>query len=142
MEQLSRVRASLQVHGIRDASDYAEVLIAESLGGQRVASRVNKGHDVLCGLYGRVEVKCRQLPAAGRLEERVEISAAKEAGFDFLAVVIFHSDFRVKGAVLVPYGVVWELTAHQQYNRISYSQASQLIGAIDISGAVRLAADK
>jgi hypothetical protein len=39
MQQLGIVRASLQEFGIRDAADYAEVLIAEALGGERVASR-------------------------------------------------------------------------------------------------------
>src|SRR5438132_7912751 len=87
MQQLAALRESLREHGIRDASDYAEVLVAEALAGQRSASRVNKGHDVLAELYGRVEVKCRQLPPDGRVEERVEVAASKEDGFEFLAVV-------------------------------------------------------
>src|SRR2546425_1150463 len=105
MQQLSVIRAALQEYGIRDASDYAEVLVAEALHGQRVG-RVTKGHDVMAPSYGRVEVKCRQLPADGRLEQRVEFSESKEGGFDVLALVIFNVDFTVKGATVVPYKAV------------------------------------
>jgi hypothetical protein len=141
MRQLAIVRDRLRDFGIRDAADYAEVLVAEVLAGQR-ACRINKGHDVLTELYGRVEVKCRQLPPDGRLEERVEVGAGKEGGFEFLAVVIFRPDFGVKGAVVVPYAAVWELVAAQKYNRVSYSQACQLPGAVDITTAMQNAADR
>jgi hypothetical protein len=142
MRQLAAVRDKLRKFGIRDASDYAEALVAEALVGQRLPSRVNKGHDVLADLYGRIEVKCRQLPADGRIEERVEVGAAKEDGFEFLAVVIFRADFAVKGAVIVPYDAVWESVARQEYNRISYTQASRLPGAVDITTAVQTAAER
>jgi hypothetical protein len=122
MSQLRAVRQLLLPFGIRDAADYAEVLVAEALGGKRL-SRINKGHDVVTTAYGRVEVKCRQLPSGGRIEERVEIGTGKEGGFEFLAVVIFRPDFSVKGAVLIPYAAVWEIVAAQKYGRISYSQA-------------------
>lgn len=142
MRQLAALRERLRGFGIRDAFDYAEVLVAEALEGSRLASRVAKGHDVLAGLYGRVEVKCRQLPPDGRIEERVEVGPGKEGGFEFLAVVIFHPDFAVKGAVVVPYAAVWELVARQAYNRVSYAQACQLPGAVDITAAVQAAAER
>lgn len=136
MQRLVATREQLREFGIRDASDYAEVLVAEAMSGQRLSSRVNKGHDVLTTVCGRVEVKCRQLPVDGRVEERVEVGAGKEDGFDFLAIVIFRPDFSVKGAVIVPYSAVWELVAAQRYNRVSYSLACQLPGAVDITAAV------
>lgn len=142
MHQLSVLRENLREHGIRDAADYAEVLIAQAVNGERVASRVTKGHDVVSSQFGRIEVKCRQLPPDGRIEERVEISVAKESGFDHLAVVIFQPDFSVKGAVVVPYASVWELARNHQYNRISYPQACALAGAIDITSSVSKAADR
>ncbi len=103
---------------------------------------MNQGHDVVCGRYGRVEVKCRQLPPDGRTEERVAISPSKKSGFDFLAVVVFHTDFTVKGAVIVPYSGIWKVAAHQEYNRVSYSQALRLAGAIDVTALVRKAASE
>jgi hypothetical protein len=142
MRQLAVLRESLREHGIRDASDYAEVLVAEALDGKRLTSRVNKGHDVLTEVFKRVEVKCRQLPPDGRVEERVEVSPSKEEGFEFLAVVIFHPDFSVKGAVVVPYSAVWEFVSQEDYNRISYSQACRLHGAVDITSAVQKAAKR
>src|SRR5579884_3077762 len=93
MRQLAALRERLREYGIRDASDYAEVLVAEALNGKRLSNRINKGHDVFAQIYNRVEVKCRQLPADGRVEERVEVSPSKERGFEFLATVIFHPDF-------------------------------------------------
>jgi hypothetical protein len=142
MRQLAALRGRLREFGIRDTSDYAEVLVAEALDGWRLASRVAKGHDVLAESYGRIEVKCRQLPLDGRIEERVSVGAGKEGGFEFLAVVIFCPDFVVKGAVVVPYAAVWDLVARQAYNRVSYSQACQLPGAVDITEAVRAAAER
>ncbi|MEX2172968.1 MAG: hypothetical protein WD872_01315 [Pirellulaceae bacterium] len=142
MRQLSLLRDQLRCYGIRDASDYAEVLVAEALGGKRLASQVTQGHDVLASEYGRVEVKCRQLPADGRVEERVVVGASKRSGFEFLAVVIFRPDFSIRGAVVVPYAVIWKFSARQRYNRISYSQACRLIGAVDITTAVQMAANR
>ena len=140
MQQLAVVRAGLREYRIRDASDYAEVLISETLDGIRVASPANQGYDVVCERLGRIEVKSRQLPPDGRTEERVEVSESKASGFDFLAVVVFHPDFEVRGAVVVPYDSVWQLVASQRYNRISYSQACGLRGAIDVTDRVRDAA--
>jgi hypothetical protein len=140
MHRLAVVRADLREYRIRDAPDYAEVLIAEALGGIRVASQVNPGYDVVCERFGRIEVNSRQLPPDGRTEERVAVSESKESGFDFLAIVVFHPDFDIRGAVVAPYDSVWELIASQRYNRISYSQACGLRGAIDVTDRVREAA--
>lgn len=136
MFQLSQTREVLREYGIRDAADYAEVLVAEALGGEREQSGVTRGFDVLAPRYRRIEVKCRQLPLDGRSEERVAIGNSKESGFDYLAIVIFFPDFRVRGAVLVPYPEIWKYVKLSQYNRISYSQACRLNGAIDITESV------
>jgi hypothetical protein len=141
MRQLARLRKQLREFNIRDASDYAEILVADALQGERLPSRVSKGHDVFTKTHGRVEVKCRQLPSDGRIEERVEVGASKEDGFEFLAIVIFREDFAVKGAVMVPYAAVWELVVRQAYNRVSYPQACALSGAVDITSAVQTAAN-
>lgn len=142
MKRLAVIREALRTFRIRDAADYAEILIAEAIGGQRSLLGITKGHDVIAEGYGRVEVKCRQLPADGRIEERIELSNSKQDGFDWLAIVVFYADFRIKGAVLVPYAIVWETTAQQRYNRLSYAQACQFVGAIDVTELVRAAAER
>lgn len=142
IQQLAALREQLREFGIRDAADYAEVLVAEALKGQRVANRVVQGHDVFTKLYGRIEVKCRQLPRDGRVEERVEVGAGKEGRFEHLAVVIFDADFGVKGAVLVPYSAVWNLVVGQAYSRVSYAEACKLPGSLDITPAVKAAATR
>ena len=129
-------------HGIRGVSDYAEVLVADAVGGTREADTTNKGFDIIAEDYGRIEVKCRQLPADGRLEERVQLSDTKEDGFDYLAVVILHPDFTVKGAVLVPYREAWQYVVESAYNRISLSQAASCDGAVDITPSAAAAADR
>ncbi len=115
--------------------------MAEAVGGQRLPNRITKGFDVFAPHGGRIEVKGRQLPLDGRVEERVELRHSKQEGFEFLAVVIFQPDFGIKGAVVAPYLAVWEFVHGQQYNRISYSQACRLPGAFDITAAVRAAAE-
>ena len=142
MQRLADLRQALREYGIRDASDYAEALIAEAVEGERQRSRITKGFDVLAPRFGRIEVKCRQLPLDGRLEERVAITSAKEDGFEHLAILIFQADFSIKGAVIVPYPAVWEFVRDQQYNRISYSQACRLPGAAELTTAVQAAQNK
>lgn len=142
MRQLAALREQLRAFGIRDASDYAEVLVAEALGGARENNRITKGFDIVAPKLGRVEVKCRQLPFDGRVEERVQVGGSKGGGFEHLAIVIFRPDFAVKGAVVVPYAAVWALVRKQRYGRIAYSQARRLAGAVDITTAVRAAAEQ
>jgi hypothetical protein len=127
-------------HRIRSVSDYAEQVVADALGGQRETNSVNRGYDFKCQRYGRVEVKFRQLPRDGRIEERCAVSDAKECGFDHLAIVILHANLTVKGAVLVPYEEAWRLIQSSNYNRVSLGQASRCPGAIDISLKVAAAA--
>ena len=141
MTQLAIVRERLKRYRIRDAADYAEVLVAEALNGERKSSGVNRGFDVTAPRFGRIEVKCRQLPSDGRKEERVTVGGTKEHGFDYLAIVVFFPDFHVKGAVLVPYHEVWNVVATHEYSRISYAQACELAGAIDLTGKVSRAAE-
>jgi hypothetical protein len=120
-------------HGIRGVSDYAEQIVAEALEGSRETNRITKGYDLVSPHYGRVEVKFRQLPANGRLEERVSLSDAKEGAFDHLAIVIVDAGFTVKGAVLAPFHEAWRIVNANPYNRISYSQACACPDAIDIT---------
>ena len=136
MAELANLREQLRAQGIRDAADYAEVLVAEAVGGEREGSGVNREFDVHAGSFGRIEIKCRQLPLDGRIEERVELNPSKEEGFDYLAIVIFFPDFRIKGAVLVPYRQAWECVRSSRYSRISYSQACAKEFAIDITADV------
>lgn len=142
MTQLAIVLQRLSAYGIRNAADYAEILVAEAVGGQRIANLVHQGHDVVSPKHGRVEVKHRRLPPDGRIEERVELKPSKKGGFDYLAIVVFYSDFSVKGAVLVPYSRVWGGTGKSRFNRTSYSQACELPGAIDITSALRQASER
>jgi hypothetical protein len=129
-------------HQIRSVADYAEQIVAEALNGTRERNGITKGFDLSAPGFGRVEVKFRQLPKDGRLEERVSLNGTKKDGFDYLAVVVFASDFTVKGAVLVPYAEAWHFVNVSPYNRISYCQACSCKGAINITQEVNVAAQR
>lgn len=136
------MRELLLRHQISSLSDYAEQIVAEALHGERKESGVSKGYDLTAPGFGRVEVKFRRLPSDGRIEERVALSDAKKDGFDYLAIVIFEVDIRVKGAVLVPYLEAWKFIQQSDYNRMSYSQACTSKGAINITAEVAAAAER
>lgn len=142
MRQLAELRGRLAKHRIRDTPDYAEVLVAEALEGDRVPNGVNQGYDINSPRYGRIEVKCRVLPTDGRLEERVDIGNTKADGFDYLAIVIFYPDYSVKGAVLVPYSEVWRVIDSRKYRRISYGEACQLESVVDVTEPVSAASQR
>lgn len=136
MSTLADVRRRLASHGIRDTSDYAELLVAKAFGGTR-ENYINKGYDVVTPSHGRIEVKSRAQPEHGRLEERVELGQGKLLGFDHLAIVILGSDYRVRKGVIIPYAQVWEAITTQKYRRISFEQARLLHGAVDITEKLR-----
>ena len=142
MRQLAKMRGCLAEFGIRGTPDYAEVLVAEALEGDRVPNSVNQGYDVTSPKYGRVEVKCRVLPTDGRREERVDVRDTKTDGFDYLAIVVFFPDYSVSGAVLVPYGEVWPIIDSRKYRRISYGEACQIEGVVDITELVSAASQR
>lgn len=142
MIRLAEVQSLLAEYSIHGAPGYAEVLVAEALGGHRESNGVNQGFDVMAPIYGRIEVKCRQLPLDGRREDRVDLRDTKAKGFDYLAIVIFYPDYSVKGAVLAPYSRVWPLVDSRRYRRVSYGEACQLDEAVDISELVSAAAQR
>jgi len=142
MTQLALVRSRLANRGIRQVSDYAELLVAEALQGSRQQNGQTAGYDLHAPRYGRIEVKSRRLPSGGRREERVSLDDSKKNGFDFLAVVIFFPDFHVKGAVLIPYDQVWPLVSRRKYRRIDYREVLSLEGAVDITDAVSEASER
>jgi len=119
-----------------------ETLVAEALDGQRVSSGVNQGFDVDAAGFGRIEVKHRQLPPDGRVEQRVELAAAKVNGFDYLAVVIFDVEMGVHGAILVPYASVWPIVESRPWRRISFSEAVALPGAINVTVQMQAASQR
>lgn len=107
-----------------------------------MGSGVNKGFNVVCRRIGRVEVKCRQLPPDGRIEDRVEVGLNKREGFDHLAIVVFDPDFNVHAAVLAPYRAVWDHLKGKRYRRLRLAEVQGLSCAQDITAAVRRASKR
>jgi hypothetical protein len=124
--------------GIASVSDYAEYLFEQATGGQRV-TRGNKGYDVIAPMYDRIQVKCRRLPADGRIEQRLLCRNLQPDGFDYLGAVIFMPDLTVKCALLVSRASLWPLVVSHpdSHKKIAYQQIERLNGMIDFSDRIR-----
>ena len=134
---------ALRPFGIETLCDYAEYAFEQALGGKRV-TRGQKGHDVVCGQYGRIQVKERRLPADGRTEERLHLRNITADSCDYLGAVIFENDYTVRKATLVPHSEVWPLiVAHpDKEKKVKYSLVAALPGALDMTGTLRQVLDQ
>lgn len=79
---------------------YAEMLACAFLDGQ-MAPTNTPNHDVVCKLFGRVQVKCR-VDGTDTTQNRTNFGKYKTTDFDHAVIVIFESDYRIKGAVILP----------------------------------------
>ena len=92
--------------------DYAEWLVAESFGWERVKSSV-KGHDLVDPVSGlRYEVKSRRASKKIKSPQLSAIRDIQGSHFDFLIVIIFDQDFNVLRALKVPHAVVHGVGKH------------------------------
>lgn len=123
LNELASVRKKLSDHGIRDESGYAEMLVAEALGGKRHSSGVEKGSDLLAPEYGRVEVRSRTLPLDGRNEARLNLPEKKRGEFDWFAGVVFSSDLSINTAFLLCHEDAWECASKNKRNDVTFKNA-------------------
>lgn len=123
LQQLTAIRRKLFRHRVRDYCDYAEILVAQALGGARHRSGIVRGHDVVVPGLNRIEVRSRTRPLTGKTETRVPLKAGSRGQFDWLAVSIFGSNGDIEAAYLLPHDAVWELADAARYSRIPVSRA-------------------
>ena len=131
---------ALQPYGICSLSDFAEFLFERALLGTR-ERRGKKGFDVLAPMYGRVQVKYRQLPSDGRIEQRLHCGNMDSDSFDYLGAVIFNTDFSIKSGLLISRAAVWATidACQDREKKIPYQSIASLGGAIDLTNRLRRA---
>lgn len=121
--ELAQIRRKLAEFGISNEAGYAELLVAEALGGKRHDNGVEQGSDLEAPGYGLVEVRSRTLPLDGRNEARLNLPKKKWGKFDWFAGVIFNSDLTVRDAFLISHDVAWECASLNKRNDVTLKNA-------------------
>lgn len=86
-------------------ADYAEALFERALSLTRTA-KSTKGHDAVDATGNRYEVKARRITPHNRSRQLSAIRNLDQVHFTYLAGVLFHEDFSVWKACLIPHEVV------------------------------------
>ncbi|MBV1904298.1 MAG: hypothetical protein KUG58_11765 [Marinosulfonomonas sp.] len=92
-------------------ADFAEHLFCEAFDWS-LTSKSTKGHDALAPDGTRYEIKARRLSDENGTRQLSAIRNLNAGHFDFLAGVLFNSDFSVFRAALIPWSTVVERSSH------------------------------
>ena len=99
--EVARLQGSLlRNYGVGHPDWYAEMLVCAALSGE-LAKTNNRDYDIKCDTLGKVQVKCR-VDGTDTNQNRTNFKRYRPGVFDFAAIVIFESDYRIKGAVTIP----------------------------------------
>ncbi|GLQ25590.1 hypothetical protein [Sulfitobacter pacificus] len=107
------------------AGDYAETLFCKAFGWEMAGPSV-KGYDARDGQGIRYQIKSRRLTEHNSSRQLSALRNLKDRPFDFLAGVLFSSDYRVFRAAIVPHHLVLQNT------RISAHTNSRLFHLRDV----------
>lgn len=97
----------LREHKVGHPDWYAEMLVCAALDGE-LATTNNPDFDLQSTEHGKVQVKSR-VDGTDTTQNRTNFKKYSPGAFDFAAIVIFESDYRIKGAVLLPMANALEL---------------------------------
>ena len=79
---------------------YAEMLVCSALDGE-LALTNQPDYDILCSKYGKVQVKSR-VDGTDGTQNRTNFKRYGENAFDYAAIIVFESNYKIKGALLIP----------------------------------------
>jgi hypothetical protein len=100
----------------------------------------NKGFDVQCPRFGKVEVRGRVLGTDGHYP-RITLRRSPSEGYDHLAAVRFERDFSFWRAIILPaaaLGPLYEVNKQKKGSaHISWHTAAESPSTVDISDALR-----
>lgn len=125
------------------SGDYAEALFAKAYG-WTLANNSASGHDATSAAGVRYQIKGRRITARNRSRQLSAIRRLPDQTFDFLAGVLFNSDYSVLRGILIPHSVVVTCA-----RRVEHTNSWKLIlddkcwsmpGAIDATPALIAAA--
>ena len=125
--------------------DYAEWLVSQALGSNRLPANSTKSFDLESRVYGKVQVKARLVSSPAK-SGQLQTSPFRTEGFDHAAFVLLSDvDFSVTSAAILPFSAVRERwnwrkhvkgwTVHMNGPTMTHPEA------IDISDQLRRAAD-
>lgn len=124
--------------------DYAEWLVAQALGVNRLPANSTKSYDLVSDRYGKVQVKARLVSSPAKSGQQ-QTSPFRSKDFDHAAFVLLSDiDFSVVAAVLMPLAAVedrWTRRQHVKGWTVHMNGPTMThAGAIDISDDLRRAA--
>jgi len=93
-------------------ADYAEFLVAKALA-LKLAGKSTAGYDAVDAARQKYEIKARRLTGHNKSRQLSAFRGLDEKKFDYLAGVIFNSDFTVRRACLIPHSSVKELATYK-----------------------------
>lgn len=99
--------------GNAPTGDYAETLVKVAFNGE-LAPNSEKSWDVLTPEGEKLQVKSRLLDDPTKSKQR-QLSPIRSWGFDYLAIVLFDSTYRVWRAVKVPADLVRGTGTHSEW---------------------------
>lgn len=133
-----RARGVLRT-GNSPLGDYAERLFAGAFGWE-LSGNSAAGYDALDG-ETRYQIKARRLATRRASRQLSALRKLPEKPFDILAAVLFHSDFTVLRAALIPHDVVVNIarrTEHTNSWRLMLTDAVwDLAGVEDVTERLR-----
>jgi hypothetical protein len=91
--------------GNSPVGDYAELLFATAFGWE-LARNSASGHDATDAQGLRHQIKGRRLSSLAASRQLSAIRRLPEQAFDYLAAVLFDSDFKMTRAIVIPHEVV------------------------------------
>lgn len=118
----------LREHKVGHPDWYAEMLVCAALDGE-LALTNNPDYDIRCNALGTVQVKSR-VDGTDTTQNRTNFKRYKPGAFDYAAIVIFESDYRVKGSVTLPLDDVLGLM--RGWGHVKWADASSHAKAVCI----------
>ena len=129
--------------GNAPTGDYAETLVKVAFRGE-LAPNSEKSWDVLTPLGEKLQVKSRLLDDPTKSKQR-QLSPIRSWGFDYLAIVLFDSTYRVWRAVKIPADLVRGTGTHSDWVNgeliIARDSLLEHPQAEDLTGLLRKTAD-
>ena len=110
LQAYSELMKELRVRGIVRSSnnpvaDYAEQLVATKLG-LTLQTKSAKGYDAVDSEGRRYQIKARRRTPENQSTQLSQLRNLDQKPFDFLVGVLFHADFSVEFAAVIPHPVV------------------------------------
>ncbi|UYM16216.1 hypothetical protein [Endozoicomonas euniceicola] len=123
----------LRKHQIGHPDWYAEMLVCAALDG-KLALTNNPDYDLVCSTLGKVQVKSR-VDGTDTTQNRTNFKRYSSNAFDHAAIVIFESDYRIKGAVVIPIADV--LSVMRKAGHVKWQDAKEHKNSVSITSELK-----